>query len=172
MKEVGTPVEASQLKEIIDFAFLALHGAYGEDGNIQGILEWYGVPYSGSGILPSAIGIDKQVQHLFMKKAGFKRPKTEFLSKKTWDWLKPHLRESVYQQTKKEIGFPFVVKSPHQGSSLGVTILKKDEYAAFEQAVEKSFFRERIDADFWKGKTADEKHFFIHTLTDLSLIHI
>ena len=167
IKEVGTPITPSEFANTIDFAFLALHGPYGEDGNIQGILEWYGVPYSGSGILPSAIGIDKKIQHQLMQKTGFKRPKTEFLNKKSWDWLKPHMKESVFKQSKEELGFPFVIKSPHQGSSLGVSILKEDDFTAFERAVEKSFFREKIDASWWNNATEDEKQLFIYTLTDL-----
>jgi len=167
IKEVGTPITPNEFAHTIDFAFLALHGPYGEDGNIQGVLEWYGIPYSGSGILASAIGIDKKTQHQLMQKTGFKRPKTAFLNKKSWDWLKPHMKKSVFNQSKEELGFPFVVKSPHQGSSLGVSILKEDDYTTFEKAIEKSFFREKIEAKWWNTKTVEEKQFFIYTLTDL-----
>lgn len=52
----------SELKSKIDFAFLCLHGSFGEDGQIQGILEYLKIPYTGSGILPSAIGMDKSFQ--------------------------------------------------------------------------------------------------------------
>ena len=58
ISHVGRRVEASELSSLMDFAFLALHGPGGEDGAIQGLLEWVGIPYSGSGILPSAFGID------------------------------------------------------------------------------------------------------------------
>src|SRR5690606_22835306 len=64
---VGKNISPEKLKNHIDFAFLALHGPYGEDGNIQGILEWYGIPYSGSGILPSSIGINKSIQKTLMR---------------------------------------------------------------------------------------------------------
>ena len=60
--KVGKRIEPSDLKELIDFAFLALHGPYGEDGAIQGILDWNNIPYSGSGILPSSIGTNKYIQ--------------------------------------------------------------------------------------------------------------
>jgi UDP-N-acetylmuramate--alanine ligase len=62
LKEIGNPIEAHDFSSYFDFAFLALHGTHGEDGSIQGLLEWYGIPYSGSGILPSALGINKAVQ--------------------------------------------------------------------------------------------------------------
>jgi len=51
-----------------------LHGPYGEDGRIQGLLEYLHIPYSGSGVLPSAIGIDKSVQKKLMVNAGFNSP--------------------------------------------------------------------------------------------------
>ncbi|MFT5725209.1 MAG: UDP-N-acetylmuramate--alanine ligase, partial [Bacteroidia bacterium] len=52
LSEIGRIIEPQNLSDDIDFAFLALHGERGEDGNVQGLLEWYGIPYSGSGILP------------------------------------------------------------------------------------------------------------------------
>src|SRR4051812_33120874 len=69
VNSVGRKIQPEEFSSLMDFAFLALHGPYGEDGNIQGILEWYSVPYSGSGILPSAIGINKAVQKSLMAHA-------------------------------------------------------------------------------------------------------
>jgi D-alanine-D-alanine ligase len=83
---LGRIVKAEELTTLIDFAFLALHGSFGEDGTIQGLLEWYGIPYSGSGILPSAIGMHKKVQKRMMQHAGFNSPKWSSLHKS--DWLK------------------------------------------------------------------------------------
>jgi D-alanine-D-alanine ligase len=68
LKEIGKPLQMEELKSLIDFAFLALHGTFGEDGSIQGLLEWMGIPYSGSGILASAMGINKAVQKDFQTK--------------------------------------------------------------------------------------------------------
>ncbi|MEJ7663922.1 MAG: hypothetical protein WKG07_32520 [Hymenobacter sp.] len=76
---VGRRVEASELPRLMDFAFLALHGPGGEDGAIQGLLEWVGLPYSGSGILPSAIGIDKIAQKRLMEAVGLATPKFRVL---------------------------------------------------------------------------------------------
>ena len=59
---IGKIIPVSELNKLIDFAFLCLHGTYGEDGRIQGLLEYMGIPYSGSGILSSAIGINKSIQ--------------------------------------------------------------------------------------------------------------
>ncbi|HEX8546114.1 MAG TPA: D-alanine--D-alanine ligase, partial [Cytophagaceae bacterium] len=84
ISEVGRKIQPEEFSALMDFAFLALHGPYGEDGNIQGLLEWYNIPYTGSGILPSAIGINKIVQKSLMKNAGFNSPASTFLTKKDW----------------------------------------------------------------------------------------
>ena len=59
---IGKVIPADELKEIVDIAFLCLHGPFGEDGRLQGLLEFYDIPYTGSGIMASAIGIDKVIQ--------------------------------------------------------------------------------------------------------------
>jgi UDP-N-acetylmuramate--alanine ligase len=84
IEKIGRKVQPEELKELIDFAFLALHGAYGEDGTIQGLLEWAGIPYSGSGILPSAIGINKKVQKQWQQAAGFASPKVFSIARNNW----------------------------------------------------------------------------------------
>src|SRR6478735_8215962 len=81
ISSVGTRIEPRGFHKYFDFAFLALHGPYGEDGNIQGILEWYNIPYSGSGILPSAIGISKSVQKALLEKFDFKTTPTYSLQR-------------------------------------------------------------------------------------------
>jgi UDP-N-acetylmuramate--alanine ligase len=74
IKKIGKKIEPGNLKRLFDFAFLCLHGPFGEDGKIQGLFEYLNIPYSGSGILPSAIGIDKSVQKQLMVNAGFNSP--------------------------------------------------------------------------------------------------
>ena len=69
---VGKIIAPSELNKRIDFAFLCLHGPYGEDGTIQGLLDFYGIPYSGSGIYPSAVGINKVIQKQLMSKSPLK----------------------------------------------------------------------------------------------------
>ena len=77
--------EAEQLPLLMDFAFLALHGPGGEDGAIQGLLEWLGIPYSGSGILPSAFGIDKIAQKNLLKALGRPTPDFRVIKAEEWD---------------------------------------------------------------------------------------
>lgn len=162
--EVGQKINPSDFKKHIDFAFLALHGPYGEDGNIQGILEWNGIPFSGAGILPSAIGISKIAQRQFLQQAGFEGPKSRILNQNDWNH-QPH--ENIYQNLKKELGLPLVIKAPHQGSSIGVSILNEDDPNKFEKLVQKSFFELEITEDEWNGYSQEEKIGFIAKLVDI-----
>ncbi|AMR29330.1 D-alanine--D-alanine ligase [Hymenobacter psoromatis] len=123
ISHIGRQVEASELPKLMDFAFLALHGPGGEDGAIQGLLEWVGLPYSGSGILPSALGIDKIAQKRLMQAVGLATPKFRVLTEKDWNWGADVV--TPFEAVSRELGLPLVVKAPRQGSSLGVSIVKK-----------------------------------------------
>ncbi|MBU3663840.1 MAG: D-alanine--D-alanine ligase, partial [Bacteroidetes bacterium] len=79
--KIGKLLKVEELKGLMDFAFLALHGNFGEDGTIQGLLEWLNIPYSGSGILPSSLGMNKRIQKDWMQAAGMEIPKHLALDK-------------------------------------------------------------------------------------------
>ncbi|HTL81419.1 MAG TPA: D-alanine--D-alanine ligase, partial [Bacteroidia bacterium] len=161
---LGKKLLPSDLKKEFDFAFLCLHGIFGEDGKIQGMLESLGIPYSGSGILPSAIGINKAVQKQLMVNAGFNSP--EFFSVKRTEWSAAE-EKNVFEKAKKEIGFPLVVKAANQGSSIGVTILQKESPEDLISAVEKSFFNREIKSADWKALSADDKNEYVRVLADI-----
>jgi UDP-N-acetylmuramate--alanine ligase len=161
---LGTLIPASDLALHFDFAFLCLHGAYGEDGRIQGLLEYLQIPYSGSGIMPSAIGMDKAVQKRFMTQAGFRSP--AFMSVSRSSWLKGEKKE-IFQMALEKVGFPLVVKSAHQGSSIGISILHEADWDTFCQAVDRSLFVCTLNYSDWKEKTDDEKTEFIRVLGDI-----
>lgn len=165
VSKVGKRIYPHQFKNYFDFAFLALHGPYGEDGNIQGILEWNNIPYSGAGILPSAIGINKLVQKNLMKLAGFIRPDNQVISKASW--LKYTDRTRLFIDLKSKFNLPLVIKSPYQGSSIGVSVISKDDVSLFEEAVNKSFFIQRILASTWNNYSNVQKVNFIRELTDI-----
>jgi len=164
ISKIGTKVELNKLSTIIDFAFLALHGPYGEDGRIQGVLEYLHIPYSGSGILPSAIGIDKSVQKKLMVQAGFKSPNYFTIDRN--DWIKGHVK-GIWEKAKTEIGFPMVIKPANQGSSIGISIFNSDDEPLFMADVEKAFFTKWIDSLIWKTFNDSEKIEFIKTLSDI-----
>lgn len=162
--EIGKKVELNQLASMIDFAFLALHGPYGEDGRIQGLLEYLHIPYSGSGILPSAIGIDKSVQKRLMINAGFNSPK--YFTIDRTDWISGNVK-GLWEKAKQEIGFPMVIKPANQGSSIGISIFNEDSNHGFMSAVEKAFFTRWLDSAEWKKLSAKEKTEQVRTLSDI-----
>lgn len=164
INKIGKKLEANELKSHFDFAFLCLHGPFGEDGKIQGLFEYLGIPYSGSGILPSAIGIDKSVQKKLMVNAGFNSPK--FLTVDREEFISGNCTE-VLRKAKEEIGFPLVVKPANQGSSIGISILHNDENYALMGAVGKAFFTEWIDAGQWKKLSDQEKFSLIRGMADI-----
>ncbi|MEK0420692.1 MAG: hypothetical protein RLZZ161_543, partial [Bacteroidota bacterium] len=84
LASLGTPITANDLKNHIDFAFLALHGTLGEDGTIQGLLEWHNTPYSGSGIFASALGMNKARQKDFQERAGLYVNHYQTLKRDAW----------------------------------------------------------------------------------------
>lgn len=162
--KIGKKLTPNELKAHFDFAFLCLHGPFGEDGKIQGLFEYLNIPYSGSGILPSAIGIDKSVQKRLMVNAGFNSPKFYTIDRK--DWIEGKLN-APFERAKKEIGLPLVIKPANQGSSIGITILHEDDNIKFMEAVEKALFTKWQDATAWKKLTAEEKNSFVRILADI-----
>ena len=102
----------------IDFAFILLHGLYGEDGTMQGFLELLGVPYQGSGVLGSAIAMDKQLAKELYKLNNLPVADSEVITNE----------ESFGgKELTTRFGLPVVVKPVHEGSSLGLTLAKSEE---------------------------------------------
>ena len=165
IKSIGRKVNVDELPELIDFAFLCLHGINGEDGRIQGLMEWIGIPYSGSGILSSAIGMDKATQKDLMIKSGFESP--EFVVLKKNEWLSEKNKEDLYRQISKELKTNLVIKPANQGSSIGISILTENSFQAFEQAVNKGFFMKKIDAGVWNALDDKQKAEAVRSLADI-----
>ncbi len=112
-------------KEKFDRVFIALHGRYGEDGTVQGALELLGIPYTGSGVMASAIAMDKWRTKLVWQAVGLPVPEYEALTGPTdWNAVADHL------------DLPLFVKPASEGSSVGVTKVKKVEElpAAYAEA--------------------------------------
>lgn len=165
LREVGRPIALDELPNLIDVAFLALHGEYGEDGQIQGLLDSLRIPYTGSGIRASSIGIDKGFQKKLMAAAGFPCPEVRAISRR--EWRQADAAE-LYRQWGKDLGFPLVIRPANQGSSIGVTILEADKgLEGFVLAMDRAFFRQTLSADDWQGKTREAKIQFLRELTDI-----
>lgn len=164
--KVGKKINPSEFNQLFDFAFLALHGPYGEDGNLQGLLEWYNVPYSGAGVLSSAIGIDKITQKRLFTDLGLTTPSYDVITEEN---LKEENLKETFQLLKDKLGMPLVVKAPRQGSSLGVSIVKENDIEAFHKAAKKSLFIEEVESSFWKKLSDEEKIRYVHDFADVRL---
>jgi D-alanine-D-alanine ligase len=161
--EIGRPLAWEKIPSLIDFAFLTLHGPFGEDGNIQGMLDWLGIPYSGSGSFPSAFGINKITQRKLMSKLGFEGP--DFLTLSRSEFFISNGLEKTIGKIQASIGFPCVVKAPHQGSSIGVSVVK--EKGQLENAIFKSFFIEKVEEISWQAKSESEKIQWLNAFIDV-----
>jgi len=110
------PIPYEILKDRVDVVCLGLHGKYGEDGCMQGLLELLGIPYTGSGVLASAIGMDKYISRQILKIGGIDVPRTIPVTRRQWEKEEATLLEMI----RREIGFPCVVKPCREGCSTAV----------------------------------------------------
>lgn len=165
ISKVGRKIELSELPNIIDVAFLALHGSFGEDGQIQGLLESLQLPYTGSGIRACAIGMDKAFQKKIMEVGNFHCPEVLVIAKNQWATAKV---DQLYQKSIEQIGFPMVIRPANQGSSIGVAIIDESAgLAGFENAINNAFFRSTINAKDWNAKSQSERIAYVRALTDI-----
>lgn len=112
----------------IDVALIILHGPFGEDGTVQGLLDLLGIPYQGSGVLGSAIAMDKLVSKQLYEKSGIPTP--TYITIKREDPIKT-------ETCLEHIGLPLVIKPAKGGSSIGMAIVKTRN--ALEPAIQDAF---------------------------------
>ncbi|CAM3711811.1 D-alanine--D-alanine ligase [Roseateles saccharophilus] len=108
-------------------AFIALHGRGGEDGTLQGALEWLGIPYTGSGVTASGVAMDKTMTKRVWAAEGLTTPQYLALGR-------AELTRERIRAIPDELGLPVIVKPPHEGSSIGIT--KAAGYSDMQGAVE------------------------------------
>jgi D-alanine-D-alanine ligase len=130
--DVGKDIVNVLKKNKIKFAFLALHGGIGENGAMQGILDLIGIPYTGSGILASALAMDKEASKKVFMHHGLAVPEFILLN-----GAKGRKKKAVSEMPKIEFPMPWVVKPAAEGSSIGVNIVKEEEQLI--PAIEKAF---------------------------------
>lgn len=116
----------------LDVAFILLHGPFGEDGTVQGFLDLLAIPYQGSGVLGSAIAMDKNLSKILYRNAGLKVP----------EWYMA-AREDIANPGKitGQLGLPLVIKPACQGSSLGMSIARSED--AIAEGLKKAFAIDR-----------------------------
>lgn len=122
----GDPTAITRAPELegVDVLFLALHGGAGEDGTLQAMLDLIGIPYTGSGHLASAIAMDKDISKRLFRAAGIPTP----------DWLMAPVDVDVAVDT---LGLPLIVKPSKQGSTVGLSLVRRREDVA--RAIDEAF---------------------------------
>ncbi len=130
--EVGREIAGLAEAGPVDVVFPLLHGPYGEDGTIQGLLELAGLPYVGAGVLASAVGMDKAYMKLVF--AGHGLPVAPYVVVKPREWEESP--SAVVDRVQAQLRFPVFVKPARAGSSLGVT--RVDDLTGLSEAIEEA----------------------------------
>ena len=116
----------------IDVALIILHGRYGEDGTVQGLLELLGIPYQGSGVLGSALAMNKRLTKFMYRQAGLPVAR---------DWTVSRGRSFSAKDLVEDLGFPLVIKPNQEGSSFGITIVRNE--ARLQEGLQRAFQLDR-----------------------------
>ena len=142
------PTSGNLALRAFDVAFVGMHGRFGEDGKVQALLEMFGIPYTGSGVLASALGMNKMRTLEIAEKYGIKTPK--LITIRSVPPKKDLI--ALQQRVGKSIGFPCVVKPNESGSSIGISIVRKKE--DLFDAIKKAFKEDVIVLieEYIKGK--------------------
>ncbi len=141
--DVGQDIAETLIKEKIDIAFIALHGRFGEDGTIQGMLELMRIPYTGSGVLASALALHKIMTKKFFLCENIPTPTYEVFQ-----------REEIEKNQPKttSLPLPLVVKPAREGSTIGVSIVRKEEELVPALKEAGKYDDEILVEEFMKGK--------------------
>lgn len=127
---IGIDFHPERLSEVIeldvDIVFIGLHGKYGEDGRIQGLLDMLQIPYVGSGVLGSAVAMDKARSKKVLKDSGIRLAQDLVLHK-----------SDDFQAMNLPFGYPVVVKPNSEGSTIGLTIAQSEE--ELQRGIEEAF---------------------------------
>jgi D-alanine-D-alanine ligase len=122
--------DGTSTSQQLDVIFPVLHGTFGEDGTIQGLLEMANLPYVGCGVLASACGMDKVTMKLLFLQAGLPMCKYLWFLRSQWRNDPAQIMKSI----SRKLGFPCFVKPANLGSSVGVS--RADDKASLERAIE------------------------------------
>jgi UDP-N-acetylmuramate--alanine ligase len=123
-------VKWSEFPALFDFIFIALHGGKGENGSIQGLLDMLDMPYNGSGVLASALCMDKYRTNFFLRSQGFAVPDSVLIEKQWWESMLPSSHYNDLLMTRIEehfsgtVSFPLIVKPYDDGCSVFVNLVR------------------------------------------------
>ncbi len=147
----------------IDVAFILLHGPFGEDGTMQGFLDMLEIPYQGSGVLGSAMAMDKNVAKIMYRQAGLQVPEWRMATQDDID---------SPGKLVEQLGLPLVIKPLHQGSSLGMSIAKSATELAAGLRTAFDFDKQVMVEEFIEGREITGGVLGNEELTALPLVEI
>lgn len=124
LPQEATPIIWDNLKEIVDFVYIAAHGRFAEDGSLQGLLEILGIPYLGSKVLASALGMNKIMQQKILSASGISTPRSCLIGKKEISNGDANYFARLLE--KSNLNFPCIIKPTQEGSSLGISVVKNE----------------------------------------------
>jgi len=130
-------LDKSSALERLDLIFPVLHGPYGEDGTVQGLLELADIPYVGAGVAASAISMDKDLMKMIFQQKGL--PILKWMTTKRKEWQKD--KEKILSLVQDDFEYPLFVKPTNLGSSVGITKVHKKE--ELEKAIDLAFSYDR-----------------------------
>lgn len=151
--DVQSVEDLRQVAQDYDRAFVALHGRWGEDGQVQAILQSLGLPFTGSAMAASALAMDKLRTKWLWRGAGLATPDFVQVSPQS------PLSESLFSEVGFELSFPLIVKPSHEGSSLGMR--KVDSWNELEQAVD---FAQQYDQEILVERWVTGREFTVAVL--------
>ncbi len=161
IESIGSKLSIDELACLIDVAFLCLHGRTGEDGQIQGLLDYLEIPYTGSDILASAIGMNKAYQKQWMEDSDF--ASAAFIEIQREEWLNKRVNTSSIIE---QLGLPFVIRPSHQGSSIGVSIITADSTQDVDAAVNAALFIKTVHPQAYQKLGKEQQKRYIAKLID------
>jgi D-alanine-D-alanine ligase len=126
--------------EDLDVIFPVLHGPYGEDGTVQGLLELANIPYIGAGVAGSAVGMDKAITKKLFQASNLPIVKYVFISRNEWE----QTPEAVKTKVRKELQFPVFVKPANLGSSVGISKVQTIDKLAAAVSIASDFDRKIV----------------------------
>ncbi len=123
-------IRGKKIRAQIDLVFPILHGPFGEDGTIQGLLHFFNVPFVGAGVVGSAVGMDKDIMKRLLRDAGLQVPNFVVFQKSEKNSIR-------FKNLKKTLGLPFFVKPANLGSSVGISKVENEK--EFMPAIKSAF---------------------------------
>lgn len=165
LRQVGRPTTWEELADKYELAVLVLHGPGGEDGSVQGLCEMLGLPYTGCGIFPSALCIDKWRVRQWLGRCGFPQPQAVLIRRKEW-LTRGEIALQQVETKVKEWGRA-VVKPVREGSSIGVSVVEAGNPLALREAIDRALFVKRVEYFWWRVLSDTERSRFAQELVDV-----